>query len=239
MKNFVVTGSTKGIGKAIVKAILDRYDDSFVFMSYHNDDNAAEICKKEFGNRVDVQKVDMGSYEEVAIYSKYLCKPSGGVDCLILNAGIGYKVPFNELNVEEWERVMRVNVSVPIFMIKELLQSFKKGSSIIMAGSLMGSIPHSGSLAYGVSKAAVHGAVKNLMKFLSPYEIRINAVAPGFTESEWHKGKPDDFFEKISTKIANHRWAKCEEIADAYLFAINNEYINGSIININGGYSYY
>ena len=80
---------------------------------------------------------------------------------------------------------------------------------------------------------------KNLVKFLSPYNIRINAVAPGFTISEWHKDKSEDFFDKISAKIGVHRWAEGKEIAKAYLFAIENEYLNGSILNINGGYSYF
>ena len=156
-----------------------------------------------------------------------------------MNAGIGYKAPFEELDIEEFEKVMRVNVNVPIFMIKELVHLLENNGSVVMAGSLMGNVPHSGSLAYGVSKGAVHAAVKNLVKFLSPYNIRINAVAPGFTISEWHKDKSEDFFDKISAKIGVHRWAEGKEIAKAYLFAIENEYLNGSILNINGGYSYF
>lgn len=239
MKNFVVTGSTKGIGLAIVKSILKRYEDAKVYMSYGHDDTAAENCRKEFGDKVVVSKVDLSSYKEMEAYCLFLKSELTSMHGLVLNAGIGYKAPLSELDIEQWEKVMRVNVNVPIFMIKNLVPLLKDNGSVVMAGSMMGKIPHSGSLAYGVSKAAVHAAVKNLVKFLSDYHIRINAVAPGFTISEWHKGKPQEFFERISNKIGVHRWAASEEIADAYLFALENKYLNGSIIDITGGYSYF
>lgn len=235
----MVTGSTKGIGLAIVKSILKRYEDAKVYMSYGHDDTAAENCRKEFGDKVVVSKVDLSSYKEMEAYCVFLKSELTSISGLVLNAGIGYKAPFDELDVKHWEKVMRVNVNVPIFMIKNLVPLLKDNGSVVMAGSMMGKIPHSGSLAYGVSKAAVHAAVKNLVKFLSDYHIRINAVAPGFTISEWHKGKPQEFFEKISKKIGVHRWGTGDEIADAYLFALENKYLNGSIIDITGGYSYF
>lgn len=239
MKNFVVTGSTKGIGRSIVKALLERYDDARVYVSYGHDDDAAESCRKQFGDRVVVSKVDLSSYEDMEAYCAFLKSKVQAIRGLVLNAGIGYKAPLEELDIEQWEKVMRVNINVPVFMIKNLVSLLKDQGSVVMAGSMMGKIPHSGSLAYSVSKAAVHAATKNLVKFLSDYHVRINAVAPGFTISEWHKGKSEDFFERISAKIGVHRWATGEEIADAYLFALENKYLNGSIIDITGGYSYF
>ena len=206
MKTFVVTGSTKGIGLAIVEALINKYQDVKIFMSYGHDAASADSCKKKWGNLVDVYQVDLGSYKEMQEYCAYIRKNTSTIDGLVLNAGIGYKASLENLDIEEWERVMRVNVNVPIFMIKELLPNLKAHSAIVMAGSIMGDIPHSGSLVYGVSKAAVHAAVKNLMKFLADRKIRINAIAPGFTESEWHKGKPQEFFDRIASKIAIQRW---------------------------------
>lgn len=157
MSNFVVTGSTKGIGLAIVKAIINKYQDAKVFMTYGHDDNAAKICKELYGDSVDIKKVDLSSYSEMHDYCDYVKSNINDLYALILNAGIGYKAPLEELDIEKWEQVMRINVSVPIFMIKEMLPILKRGSSVVMAGSIMGNIPHSGSLAYGVSKSAVWG----------------------------------------------------------------------------------
>jgi 3-oxoacyl-[acyl-carrier protein] reductase len=102
----------------------------------------------------------------------------------------------------------------------------------------MSQYPHSVSLSYGISKAAIHSLVKNLVKFLIPYEIRVNCVAPGFVDTEWQKDKPAEVRANILKKISLKRFAKPEEIASVYLFIINNQYLNGEIIEIDGGYSY-
>ena len=127
-----------------------------------------------------------------------------------------------------------------LFILDTVLWLLESNNGVVIfTGSLMGDVPHSGSLAYGVSKSAVHGMVKNLVKFLSPYKIRVNAVAPGFTETYWHKDKPKEFLERISNKIAVHRWANADEIADAYIFLLENSYMNGEVLHINGGYNYF
>ena len=117
MKNFVVTGSTKGIGFSIVSEILEKYDDAFVFMSYAHDDKSAEMCKNLWKGKVCVSKVDLSSYSEMKEYCSFLKNKIDSIFALVLNAGIGYKAPFEELDIEEFEKVMRVNVNVPIFMI--------------------------------------------------------------------------------------------------------------------------
>ena len=126
MKNFVVTGSTKGIGHSIVSEILEKYDDAFVYMSYAHDDKSAEICKNFWEGRVCVSKVDLSSYSEMKEYCSFLKNKIDSIFALVLNAGIGYKAPFEELDIEEFEKVMRVNVNVPIFMIKELVHLLEK-----------------------------------------------------------------------------------------------------------------
>jgi len=98
--------------------------------------------------------------------------------------------------------------------------------------------PHSLSLAYGVSKAAVHAMVQNLVKFLSPMDIRVNAVAPGFIDTEWQKTKPDEIRNRIAQKIALKRFGTPEEVAQAFLFLIENPYANGEVLSLNGGYDY-
>ncbi len=102
----------------------------------------------------------------------------------------------------------------------------------------MGVHPHAVSLSYGVSKAAVHALTKNLVKSLAPVGIRVNAVAPGFVDTDWQKGKPAEIRQSIESKIALGRFCTPEEIADVYKMVIENQYLNGEIITVDGGYSY-
>jgi 3-oxoacyl-[acyl-carrier protein] reductase len=114
----------------------------------------------------------------------------------------------------------------------------KRRGSVTFTGSLMGIEPHSVSLAYGVSKSAVHALVKNLVKFLLPYDIRVNAVAPGFVDTDWQKTKPVEIRKSIESKIAVGRFCAPEEIAEVFLMLIENHYFNGEIVVVDGGYLY-
>lgn len=244
MKNFVVTASTKGIGWAVAKALFEKYKESKIFISYSHDDKTAEdiekYCIEKSFNAV-ITKVDLSDYKEILRYCDLIKSSICYIDGLILNVGIGYRTNIVDLDIEYWEKVLRTNVTLPLFMLKELLGLLNGQSNgvVLFTGSMMGERPHSGSLAYGVSKSAVHGMVRNLVKFLAPFNIRVNAVAPGFTETDWHKDKTNEFFSKIANKIAVHRWAKADEIADAYIFLIENSYMNGEILHIDGGYNYF
>jgi 3-oxoacyl-[acyl-carrier protein] reductase len=112
------------------------------------------------------------------------------------------------------------------------------GGSITFTGSLMAMQPHAQSLAYGVSKAAVHALVKNLVKFFAEKQIRVNAVAPGFIESEWHNNKPAEIRNNIIQKLASERFGTPEEVSEVFVMLINNHYMNGEIVVCDGGYNY-
>ena len=102
----------------------------------------------------------------------------------------------------------------------------------------MGEYAHSVSLAYGVSKSAVHALVKNLVKFMQPYKIRVNAVAPGFVDTDRQKTKPAEIRKSIESKIALGRFCSPDEVAEVYKMIIKNNYFNGEVIPLSGGYSY-
>ncbi|MCD7714042.1 MAG: SDR family oxidoreductase [Prevotella sp.] len=111
-------------------------------------------------------------------------------------------------------------------------------SSIVLIGSMMAVYPHGTSLAYGVTKSAVHALAKNLVKCFEGKNVTVNAIAPGFVETEWQKDKPIEIRNNICNKTALKRFATVDEIADAVRFCIYNPYVNGSIIEVSGGYSY-
>ena len=123
-------------------------------------------------------------------------------------------------------------------MIRDLFDIIPQQSRIIFIGSLMGIHPHGTSLAYGVTKAAIHALALNLVKCFEDTGTTVNAIAPGFVETDWHTTKPKEIRENIYAKSAIKRFATTDEIADAVRFCIENPFVNGSIIEISGGYSF-
>lgn len=240
MKYSIVTGGTRGIGKEICRNLL--FQGYSVIAVYCNDDSSALLTKKEFGTEFQdffhLIKCDLSNTENISYLFSKVKLITESVDVLILNAGKTIRNGIVDITVEEWESVMAVNVTTPLFLIQRFLPLLGNGSNIILTGSSMSVFPHSASLSYGISKSAVHALVKNLVKFLVPLGIRINCVAPGFVDTEWQKDKPSEVRENIMKKISLKRFAKPEEVASVYLFIINNEYLNGEIIAIDGGYSY-
>lgn len=133
---------------------------------------------------------------------------------------------------------MQVNVNAPVCLVRDLYSNIALNARIIFIGSEMGIYPHSISLAYGVTKSAVHALARNLVKFFEGTGTTINVIAPGFVETDWQKTKPQEIKNNICKKTALGRFATVAEIVDAVKFVINNPFINGSIIEVNGGYNF-
>ncbi len=239
MKYAVVTGGTRGIGKQICLDLLER--GYFVFTNYAVDDLSANNCASYFQSislNFDIIKANLGDPHEINLFTKSIMSKTDKIDCFIGNAGKTTKKPFTSIMNSEWEYDFMVNVHPNFYMIRDLNRTFVNSASMIFIGSLMGSIPHSTSLTYGVSKAALHSLALNLVKEFSDRNIRINVIAPGFVETDWQKTKPFEIRQKIEDKTALKRFATVKEISHACMFLIENTFINGSIIELHGGYSY-
>ncbi len=238
MKYALVTGGTKGIGLAIVRMLLK--EGYFVVLTYASDDAASEACKEELSSvspNFRIVKADQGDREQ---YSRLLeiLKGYPSLSCIVFNAGITLRQNLTDIEDEEWLRVMNVNVNTPVFMLRDLNDMIPDNSRIIFIGSEMGIYPHGTSLAYGVSKSAVHALARNLVKFYENTGTTVNAIAPGFVETEWQAKKDPEIKKNICNKTAVKRFATADEIADAVKFCINNAFVNGSVIEVNGGYCY-
>jgi len=160
------------------------------------------------------------------------------VDAVIFNAGITDRSDFHSIKPENWAKVFTANVDFPVFLLQKIYPRMNVKGCVTFTGSLMAIHPHSVSLAYGVTKASVHALVKNLVKFFTEKQIRINAVAPGFVDTEWQKNKPAEIRDNITNKLASGRFCTPEELTDVYMLLINNQYMNGEIVVCDGGYSY-
>lgn len=240
MRYAVITGATKGIGKAIAEKFLR--EGFFVIANYANDEQSAGRFSKEmsqFTASFRLIKQELGSYESVRAFSESILSITDRVDCLVLNAATTDRSAFEEISPERWQHVMDVNLNAPFFLVQAFAPYIcKQTGSVIFMGSMMGQYPHAASLGYSVTKAAVHQLAKSLVKNLSPDGVTVNAIAPGFVETPWQANKPDEIRKSIESKIALHRFAAPEEVADLCWHVFNNRYINGSVVEISGGYCY-
>lgn len=238
-KVILITSGSRGIGQAI--AFRFAQEGFHIIFTYANNKEAAELTEKKcLDLGAKSVKIIQADGSDLANISKLIdgVKNYKKIDCVVFNTGLTCRKKIDVLTVKDWNDVMNANVNYPIFFLQALLPLLNKNSVTIFTGSMMGVYPHGTSLAYGVSKSAVHSLVKNLVKELEPYQIRVNAIAPGFIDTEWQINKPKEIRDKINSKIALHRFATPEEVASAYYFVYENRYLNGEILELSGGYCY-
>lgn len=234
----LITGGTNGIGKAVAYRLAKEGFDLIITSNEILAEEPVLEIRNLFHRRVNILKSDILDIDSIKTIDGFLNENKLKLDALIINAAITYRQEFEDLDVGLWKNTFDANVHYPVFLIQKMLNFLNPGSAIVFTGSLMAIHPHSVSLAYGVTKAAVHALVKNMVKFLTPYKIRINCVAPGFVDTDWQKTKPEEIRRNIENKLAENRFCRPEEITDAYSFLVNNNYVNGEIIVIDGAYSY-
>ena len=238
MRNAIVTGATTGIGLAVARMLLA--EGYHVVVTYAHDEESAAKCREQLAkisSHFEVIKADQSDREAMREFAKSMAK-FDTIDCIVCNAGATLRCDLESITDEEWERTMQINVNSSLYLIRDLYRRIPNGSRIVFIGSLMGIHPHGTSLAYGVTKAAVHALAQNLVKCFEGTDTTVNAIAPGFVETEWQSTKPQHIRENIYAKSAVKRFATTDEVADAVRFCVNNGFVNGSVLEISGGYSF-
>lgn len=238
MKNAIVTGATRGIGLATAEMLLQ--EGYHVTVTYAYDEESVQPCRDRLNavsDAFEILWVDQTSKQEMHDFAIKM-RGKGHIDCIVCNAGMTLRKDLKDIEEDAWERVMQMNVNSNVYLIRDLFDYIPQGSRIVFTGSLMGILPHSVSLAYGVTKAAVLALAKNLVKFFEGTDTTVNAIAPGFVETDWQKSKPMEIRNNIYDKTAIKRFADTKEIADAVRFCINNGFVNGSVIEVSGGYCF-
>lgn len=239
-KTVLITGGTKGIGRAIADVFAKNgYN---LILTYSSDSQAAQNSIQEIKNtclvEVDAIKADSIQSDSIEKIYSYLHDRNIFLDVVVFNAAITLRSSFEETIFEDWDRVFYANIHFPVFLLQRILKRINRGGSVLFTGSLMGIQPHGTSLSYGVTKSATHSLVKNLVKYLTPYDIRVNGVAPGFIDTDWQLTKSAEIRSNIENKIALRRFGLPQEISEVFLMLVDNQYFNGEIIKIDGGYSY-
>lgn len=230
MKYAIVTGGTSGIGLGVVKMLLSK--GYYVFATY-----VGPALSEQLEN-FEAIETDQSSRKDVYDFISYVKGKVDHIDCIVCNAGMTIRKSFTDTKDEDWDKMMEVAVNSHYIMIREFYPMIPEGSRILFTGSQMGLNPHAMVLAYGVTKAAIHALTKNLVKEFEGTGTTVNAIVPGFVNTPWQKEKPEEIKQNIYKKTAIHRFAEIEEIVDAYRFCIDNPFVNGSLIEVNGGYSY-
>ncbi len=230
MKYAVVTGGTSGIGLGVAKMLVDK--GYYVYTTYVGPQLTEKI------DCYEAHLVDQTIREDVYAFIDYVKSQVDHLDCLVCNAGMSIRKSFRETSDLDWDRQMEVSVNSHYIMVREFFTMFPNGSRIIFTGSQMAIHPHATVLSYGVTKSAVCALAKNLVKEFEGTGTTVNAIIPGFVATPWQKEKPEEIRLNIYKKTAIHRFATVEEIVDAFRFCIDNPFVNGSMIEVNGGYCF-
>ncbi len=229
----LVTGSSRGIGKAIAIAIMEA--GGAVIVTYKkNKDLANEVAKKDkIGKSIAVQ-MDVSNRLSVKKAKEHILDTFHSIDILVNNAGINHPNDFDKISDEEWDNILAVNLRGPFIVTQEFLPIIKDGGAIINISSVSGQYGGPRTTHYAVSKGGLITFTENLAIFCASRNIRVNAVSPGLIESKM-AGAAKNL--GISKKILLKRMGKPEEVANVVAFLASDaaSYITAQTININGG----
>ncbi|WP_438316496.1 3-oxoacyl-[acyl-carrier-protein] reductase [Sporosarcina sp. FA9] len=234
----VVTGGSRGIGATIAKALAE--NGASVAINYQTRIDDANAIVKEIEEKGGISvaiKSDVSNPKDVKSFMEEVKKTFGKIDILVNNAGITRDRTFRNLTNEDWNEVIDVNLNSVFYTTKEVINHMleQKSGRIINISSIIGQSGGFGQSNYAASKAGLVGLTKSLALETAKNGITVNAICPGFIETEMVKEMPENVKESIISKIPMRRLGQTEEIAEAVLFLTTAEYITGQSININGG----
>ena len=237
----IVTGGSRGIGEAIAIKLAE--NGSHVAFSYVSSDEKAKALEdklKSFGVNAKAYKSNAGTYEDCEAMVNEIVKEFGTVDICVNNAGISRDNLLLRMTPAQWDEVMTTNLKSVFNMTKQVIRPMMKAKkgSIINMSSIIGMRGNAGQSSYAASKAGIIGFTKSIAAELGSRNIRCNAIAPGFVETDMtHYLKEGEAAKSFLEKIPLGRFGKADEIADVTLFLASDmsSYITGQVISTCGG----
>jgi 3-oxoacyl-[acyl-carrier protein] reductase len=236
----LVTGASRGIGRASALA-LGRAG-AYVVINFRENQSAAADTLEQLnkdGARGELARFDVSVEKEVEDAVKKIVDARGKVDILINNAGITADNLLMRSKSEEWDKVIGTNLRGPVLCVKAVCRGMirQRYGRIINLSSVVGQTGNVGQSLYAATKAGILGFTKSMARELASRGITVNAVAPGFIESEMTAKLTEDLREEFRRSIPLGRFGSCEEVADLVTFLAAPEagYITGQVISINGG----
>lgn len=236
----LVTGGSRGIGKAIGLALA--YEGAKVAINYQSNEGAAAhtaMLIEKIGSAACICKADISSHAEAVRMREEITAHLGVVDILVNNAGIVSDKSFLKMTRESWRKVLSVNLDGVFNCTKVFLDGMleRHWGRIVNITSVVGQIGNFGQANYAASKAGVMAMTKTLAKELAHSGITVNAVAPGFVETEMVETMPEKAKERIVAQVPMGRFGRPDEVAGAVVFLVSSDgdYITGHELSVNGG----
>ncbi len=235
----IITGGTRGIGFAIAKKFLENNAKVVILGSRKATvDKALENLKEENKNyEIDGYYPDLTNENEVRETFEKVKEKYNHIDILVNNAGVSSSMPIENYTMDEYERVENLNIKSVFVCSKEVLPYLKETKGVILNTSSMVSIYGQPSgVMYPTSKFAVNGMTKSLAREVAKFGIRVNAVAPGITNTDMVKNLPENVIEPLIKSIPLGRIGEPEDIANAFLFLASPlaSYITGVVLSVDG-----
>ncbi len=240
----LVTGGSRGIGRAIVAALADSGAD--VAFTYQNSREQSEALVKaisEKGVRCRAYQANVASAEEMEKVVKKVTDELGHITILVNNAGINRDRSFLKMTKSMWDEVMSVDLDGVFYTTQLVLQNMVRngngdgGGRIINISSIVGQTGNFGQVNYAAAKGAIISFTESLARELARKGITVNAVAPGFIETDMVSGMPEAALAQIKAMTPMGRLGKPEEIADAVVFLASprSSFVTGQVLAVNGG----
>ena len=235
----IVTGGTRGIGRAISEALKNA--GNTVIANYGGNDEAAKAFTAETG--IKSMKWDVSKYEECEAAIKTIAAEIGPVGIVVNNAGITRDTTLHRMTPQMWEDVIHTNLTSCFNMCRLTIDGMREAGfgRIVNIGSINGQAGQYGQVNYAAAKSGIHGFTKALAQEGAAKNVTVNAIAPGYVDTDMVRAVPPAVLEKIIAKIPVGRLGKVEDIARAVLFltADDADFITGSTMSVNGGQHMY
>ena len=235
----LVTGGTRGIGAAISQTLKNAgYK---VVANYAGNDDAAQAFRKETG--IPVYKFDVGDFDACERAVKTIVDENGPVEILVNNAGITRDATLHKMSHQQWDDVIRTNLTSCFNMCRLVIESMRDRGfgRIVNIGSINGQAGQYGQVNYAAAKSGIHGFTKALAQEGAGKGITVNALAPGYIDTDMVRSVPPAVLEKIVAKVPVGRLGQADEIARGVLFLVDDQagFVTGATLSINGGQHMY